>query len=135
DQTSYMKPAGRDIASDASYTAVVYFHGMGTQCHYEEISSLLQQFDQLIYKTHLAGDPPSLQKCQIEVEQGRAGSGLDNKPVTYHKVTQPPKPGSNQPATVRFYEAYWAAETVGGTNTFSVIAWVLKQAAKPIMVL
>ena len=47
-QTNYMKPAGRDTTSDADYTAVVYFHGMGSQRHYEEVSSLLQQFDQLI---------------------------------------------------------------------------------------
>jgi hypothetical protein len=135
DQTSYMKPAGRDTTFDADYTAVVYFHGMGTQRHYEEVSSLLQQFDQLIYKTHFPGNPRSLQRCTVEVEQGRRGSGLENMPVTYHKVIHPVKPGSNHPVTVRFYEAYWAAETVGGTNTLSVIAWVLKQAAKPIMVL
>jgi hypothetical protein len=135
DQTGYMKPAGRDTTSDADYTAVVYFHGMGTQRHYEEVTSLLQQFDQLIYKTHFPGNPRSLQKCSVEVEQGRMGSGVDNTPVTYHKVIHPLTPGSNQPATVRFYEAYWASETVGGTNTFSVLAWVLKQAAKPIMVL
>ncbi|MEO7912783.1 MAG: hypothetical protein ABIV47_24300 [Roseiflexaceae bacterium] len=135
DQTSYMKPAGRDATSDANYTAVVYFHGMGTQRHYEEVSSLLQQFDQLIYRNHFPGNPRSLQKCIVEVEQGRAGSGLENTPVTYHKVTHPVMPGSNDPVTVRFYETYWAAETVSGTNTLSVIAWVLKQVAKPIMVL
>jgi hypothetical protein len=135
DQTSYMQSAGHGPTSGADYTAVVYFHGIGSQRHYEEVSSLLQQFDQLIYKNQFPGNPRSLQKCIIEVEQGRVNSGLDSKAVTYHKVIQPLTPGSNQPATVRFYEAYWAAETVGGTNTLSVIAWVLKQAAKPIMVL
>jgi hypothetical protein len=130
-----MQPAGHDATSDDDYTAVVYFHGIGSQRHYEEVSSLLQQFDQLIYKNHFPGNPRSLQECIVEVEQGRANSGLDNKAVIYHKVTHPLTPGSNQPATVRFYEAYWAAETVGGTSTLSVIAWVLKQATKPIMVL
>jgi hypothetical protein len=135
DQTSYMQSSGHDATSDTAYTAVVYFHGIGSQRHYEEVSSLLQQFDQLIYKNHFPGNPRSLQKCSIEVEQGRMGSGLNNKPVTYHKIIHPGAQVSGQPKTVRFYEAYWAAETVGGTNTLSVIAWVLKQAAKPIMVL
>jgi len=104
------------------------------------VVALRQQFDQLIYKqliheAHCPGNPRSLKSSEIEVEQGRLGSGLQNKPVTYHKVTPPLTPGSNQPVKVRFYEAYWAAETVGGTNTLSVLAWVLKQAAKPITVL
>jgi hypothetical protein len=135
DQGSYMQPSGQSPTPDDHYTAVVYFHGIGSQRHYEEVSSLLQQLDQLIYKDHFPGNPRSLKNCIVEVEQGRVGSGLDNRAVTYHKVIHPLTPGSNQPATVRFYEAYWASETVGGTNTLSVIAWVLKQAAKPIMVL
>src|SRR3954466_6014346 len=86
DQTSYMQPASHSTASDADYTAVVYFQRIGSQRHYEEVSSLLQQFDQLIYKHHFPGNPRSLQTCMVEVEQGRVGRESVNKAVPTNKV-------------------------------------------------
>ncbi len=126
------------------YTAVVYFHGMGNQRRYEEVSSLLNQFDNLIFRQR-PRDRKMLHATQqnyseslayldlrpIALEQGRRGTALEGKSVAYSEVRNPLAlrtfEDADRSPTVRFYEAYWADHTAGGTNAFSTLNWVVRQ--------
>jgi len=46
------KPAG---PAPASYSSVVYFHGMGSQRRYEETSRLIDSIDRYLVRQHRSG--------------------------------------------------------------------------------
>lgn len=124
---------------DSRYTAVVYFHGMGNQRRYEEVSSLLTQLDNLVFIQRGASTQRYLDVRPIALERGRRGSGMDRKSVAYYEVRNPCADRNardpDRSPSVRFYESYWADYTAGGTKAFSTFNWVVRQWHRPLTVL
>jgi hypothetical protein len=124
----------------AKYTAVVYFHGMGSQRHYEELCLLVDRLDQAVYERSRAPgtayDGLRLHGRSARVERSRdpalAQQGRDVVYVVARAVDEHQERGSQ---TLRFYEAYWAPETVDGTSAMAVALWLFGEALKPLMIL
>jgi len=55
--------------------------------------------------------------------------------VVYLQAEAPPPDGESGTARARFYEAYWAPETVDGTKAAAVGWWLLRQAVRPLQLL
>lgn len=122
--------------TDEGYTAVLYFHGMGSQRRYEECSRLIDAIDTYLSNAYrqrgqrlgyLAGIKP-----RIEPSYG------DDKGTETYIRTRHAKPDSHKlweaPET-RFYEVYWAPIMAGMGSPGSVATWILKQAKRPLQTL
>ena len=92
---------------ESQHTAVIYFHGMGDQRHYEETSRLIDAMDRLLAKSsqnrgaaagRLVGIQPRIEVCRTDVTDT----------VTYIRTRYQPsqKEPGHPPQTVRFYEVY-----------------------------
>jgi hypothetical protein len=120
-----------------AYTAVVYFHGIGSQRRYEETSRLIDAMDALLTSDHLEyAENPALRD-----------TGLIRKIETFHEpdhekpdatVTAiraryfPPGAGNGVPGNeVRFYEAYWAPIMAGHATAWGVVKWAVSQVGRP----
>lgn len=141
DQSASSSTQSQPAASlpNSRYTAVVYFHGMGNQRRYEEVSSLLTQLDNLVFVQRGASPQRYLDVRPIALERGRRGSGMDRKSVAYYEVRNPcaqrDARDPDRSPSVRFYESYWADFTAGGTKAFSTFNWVVRQWHRPLTVL
>jgi pimeloyl-ACP methyl ester carboxylesterase len=123
---------------EKQYTAVVYFHGMGAQRRYEEISRLVDALDRLSYvrrDTVMAGIPVNkLTRIDARLEPSRvqAEQRLSYIRAYYDR-------GETQPegftTAYRFYEAYWAPLAAGKSSARSVIKWLFSQFKTPLLAL
>lgn len=127
--------ADAPFGAGPEYAAVVYFHGMGQQRHYEEMCRLVQRLDQYCYGRYAAGDTAFRDRRLVDIsgrtEPSRETDGDD---VVYvrTRLTQP-APASS--VNVRFYEAYWAPETAEAPGALSVAQWIVRQGATPLKTL
>jgi hypothetical protein len=118
--------------ADGRYTAVVYFHGMGSQKRYEEVSRLVDCLDQHA-QPPLADDAEKtgrLRKIRACIEPGRVDGKGDVsyvKLLHYHTVNH-----SHCRDGYRFYEAYWAPVAAGGISEWGVLKWMFQQIPNPI---
>ena len=103
------------------FTAVVYFHGIGQQSRYEELSRVIESFDD--YSVVNKGQ--HLQQFQAKLEASR--SDLSTQNVGYVSFEQDGK-------EYRFYEVYWAPLTTTGTTGLGVMAWFMKHILSPIRI-
>ncbi len=111
------------------HTAVIYFHGMGNQKRYEEVSRLIDALDRYDYESNNKGfrgidadlEPPN---GALAREVGYIDSVFIQK--NEKEVTR---------SVFRFYEAYWANLTAGGVKPREVLIWILKQSAMPLNLL
>jgi len=106
-----------------AHTAVIYFHGIGEQRRYEEISVLVEALDSQCSKKNTAG---VLQDIAPKVETNRVAGHSD---VAYIQAVYASKSVPSQTRTYRFYEAYWAPLTAEGISVFKVLRWSLRQLA------
>ena len=120
------KPAGSGTKAE-NYTALIYFHGMGEQRRYEEVSRLIDALDSYDFQfgdRHLSG---------IHFKSERPRSALP-RDVGYVEATY-----FNAQVTkrkkFRFYEAYYANLAAGGMRPLSVLWWMIQLALMPIWVL
>ncbi|MBE0671222.1 MAG: hypothetical protein IH588_11585 [Anaerolineales bacterium] len=111
------------------HTAVIYFHGMGDQKRYEEVSRLIDALDRYDYESKNKGfrgidadlEPPN---SDLTREVGYIDSVFIQRKET--EITR---------SVFRFYEAYWANLTAGGVGPREVLTWILKQSIIPLKLL
>ena len=122
------------------YVGVVYFHGMGSQRHYEEMCMLVDRLDHAAWELGRGGGPPfggiRLHDRSAEVELPRGTRvpqpGHD---VVYVRVAADDPRRSLPTRNLRFFEAYWAPDTANGTTALSVVLWLVRQLRKPVWLL
>lgn len=113
------------------YTAVVYFHGMGSQRRFEETSRLIDGIDHYLYDRHQDGKSCGfLTKIKPQLEPARA---KPDETVTfirtfYQSAARAP---SAEAKLVRFYEAYWAPVMAGQQSATGVLKWMARQIIRP----
>jgi hypothetical protein len=116
----------------ADYTAVVYFHGMGEQRRYEEVSRLIDVLDGYTYYSFHRENRPlgRLQNIRARLEPPR---GEGKRDVSYVRLDHTPANASTPKifTSFRFYEAYWAPVTAGGRSAWTVLRWMLRQILTP----
>ena len=118
-------------AQDAQkhYTALVYFHGIGEQRRYEEVSRLVDELDRYERDTKQAKDAP---EPSFQSEPTRAGfeEAIGRQEVGYIRVSY------NEKGTeYRFYEAYYADLLAAGIRPIEVFLWLLKLSLRPIKIM
>lgn len=115
---------GGDTASP--YTAVVYFHGMGSQRRYEEVSRLIDSIDR-----YLAGAQRGmLMKIAPRLEPGRADpDSIFTYIRTYFRDRA--ATGWTDTRQVRFHEVYWAPVMAGQKSVLGVMRWMGRQIMRP----
>lgn len=108
------------------HTAVIYFHGMGSQKRYEEVSRLVDALDRFDYESHNRGFRGIKATSETPTtDLGREVGFIDSVYID-HSSKNPQRPH------FRFYEAYWANLTAGGVPTKDVLLWILQQFFIPI---
>ncbi len=125
------KETGVKKGASSGYTSILYFHGMGEQRRYEEISRLVDALD--IYSHHTEGRG-ILKKIRPRMEPPR---GQRQKDVSYIRVLHgaKDKDGHRLTKNYRFYECYWAPIIAGGRPALDVIKWLAKQILTPLSIL
>jgi pimeloyl-ACP methyl ester carboxylesterase len=131
-----------------SYTAVVYFHGIGTQRRHEEISRLIDAIDQYSRTQDAAtiGNPRG-QEVNFEVSR-IASNAHDSDPVSFiefHRRVEIPKtevnaaqkrgepPPSPFRGAFRIYEGYWSSLIAQGLPAVTVLKWLVRRTTNPIL--
>ncbi len=107
------------------HTAVIYFHGMGDQKRYEEVSRLVDALDRYDYESEnrgFRGIDADLELPNTDI--GREVGYIDSVFIYKNSDVKTRK-------VFRFYEAYWANLTAGGIPTREVLIWLLKQSITP----
>src|SRR5688500_3569288 len=106
-----------------TYTALVYFHGMGDQRRYEELSGLIDSFER--YTRANESTTGRLDLIQPALELPRNGSGLQRE-VAYVEMRRQRRLSvrTADQSVFRFYEVYWAPIAAGGTSTRDVLFWL-----------
>ena len=116
------------------YTAVIYFHGMGSQRRYEELSRLVDAIDKFL--THSdrdggKGGGKGLLRGIVPKLEPLIGSR--EKTIAYIEAEYDPKKdgewGEKNP--VRFYEVYWAPVMAGNRSVKRVLKWMFSQVLRP----
>ncbi len=114
------------------FTAVIYFHGMGSQRRLEETSRLIDSLDKhsRTINSWLAGVT-----CHVE-----PSLVVPDEMVQFIRTVHRPQNGSGSanPRSlphVQFYEGYWAPITAKGVKPWTVFWWLLTQAFRPFTVL
>lgn len=131
--------AGTAAPQDTHYAAVVFFHGMGEQRHYESLAQMVQALDAWVYRCYRVNQPvfptPRLRDIETRREPLR-GDKDKSGTVTYmaarYEVANEASPTRGR---VRFYEAYWAPATGEGTTAREVAWWLLRQGLRPLSVI
>lgn len=121
-------------ASSAGYEAVVYFHGIGEQRRYEEVSRLVDSLDGYAHEATASaagGEAPGLlMKIRPRFEPARDDRLGD---VTYLRVIRA-RPDGERTAH-RFFEVYWAPITAGGRPAREVVLWLMGKLTTPLAML
>lgn len=120
-----------------TYTAVVYFHGIGQQRHYEQVCRLVQRLDEFSYARYASGDPAYKERRLVEIV-GRADpwniasmDGEEGEDVVSVR-TRLSQPEGAPPVHVKFFEAYWAPEAADAPGALSVVHWIARQFRTPL---
>ncbi|MDJ0391523.1 hypothetical protein QMO56_25805 [Roseomonas sp. E05] len=114
----------------AQYTAVIYFHGMGSQRRFEESSRLIDGLDSFLADSHAQGNSRGfLSKIAPRLEPARDDP---SKTYTFIRVLYHPSASKDAPnAQIRFYEVYWAPLMVGERSPTGVLRWMFRQVLRP----
>jgi hypothetical protein len=122
-------------AAEPGYVAVVYFHGMGSQRRYEELSRLIDALDCFANGHSKSSNGQEFVGIRAQLER------QNNQPphdwVGYVELIRKAKQanGGWSRSEFRFYEAYWAHVTAGGVPTREVLTWLLAQVMTPLRAL
>jgi hypothetical protein len=120
-------------ATRASYSSVVYFHGMGSQRRYEETSRLVDCLDKYLVRQHRGGNSLGmLRNIRVRVEPLR-GDPQPKGIIGYIRTifSGGPKAEAEPPRSVRFYEVYWAPVMADSKSAWGVAKWLFKQPLRP----
>lgn len=130
-------PAASAPPVSPPYTAVVYFHGIGQQRHYEQMCRVAQRLDEYVFARSTAGDAAfdrlRLARSEARSEPHREGS--EHEDVSYLRTNLRDQTGHGAPVHVRFYEAYWAPEAADAPGALQVALWLARQIKTPLRIL
>ena len=119
-----------------AYTAVVYFHGMGSQRRFEEISRLIDCLDKYSYDHRDTTGAVAEVHADIEPPRGTCKEDVSFVKCIRLAPTAVGEPaGTRRGTDVRFYEVYWAGLTAGGVPSLQVVTWLLRQLPYPFTAL
>ena len=122
------QPSDEKKDETQSYTALVYFHGIGEQRRYEEVSYLVDALED--YDSGLQN--PRMKNLEFDFEQPRRPKL--SRDVGYIRVTCEAK--NDEPGTeYRFYDAYYANLTAGGVSSLEVFHWLIRQSLVPVKIM
>lgn len=125
-------------AAERPFVAVVVFHGMGQQRHYELVAEVVESLDAHVFRQHRT-NPANFRAPRLSRVTKREMDRGDGKGKTSddreHVFVQAEYPVDGKSARVRFYEGYWAPAAVGGTSTHSVLTWLAAQIFRPFKLL
>lgn len=114
------------------YTAVVHFHGMGSQRRLEETSRIIDALDSFQHAEFKAGRPLGFFR-KIEprfIPPETVGS----EPDAYVRATFfPPQDAPSR--NLRFHEAYWAPVMAEEKSALSIALWLVAQWRRPFQTL
>ncbi|HOV02974.1 MAG TPA: hypothetical protein PLG99_01090 [Kaistiaceae bacterium] len=117
-----------EAESGNRYVGVIYFHGMGSQRRYEEVSRLIESVDGYLAAKKAAGESRGfLGDIKPRLEPSRVTAG---KNATYIGADYVDGSGA-KPVKVRFHEVYWAPIMAGQRSALGVFKWILKRAVRP----
>lgn len=130
-------PEGSDGSSRSAakgYTAVVVFHGMGQQRHYELLWRVVESLDAYVLARAKPGAKHIHKRLMLKTRRERLNASVapTQDELVYVEAAHA---GDPQAQRVRFYEGYWAPATVDGTSAASVLAWLIGQIPRPLKVL
>ena len=119
------------------YTALVYFHGIGEQKRYEEVSRLVDELERYDREKQKPKDEGASRPGQAGRDNGLIVTGFEfeeprsdlTRDVGYIRMTR--KDMLGQDREYRFYDAYYANQTAGGQPPLEVFLWLLKLAYNP----
>lgn len=115
----------------ARYTAVIYFHGMGNQRRFEEMSRLIDSIDQFLAQSHQAGESRGfLTQIKPQLEPGREKPDQTFTHIRAIYRTSPQQDWSSA-RLVRFHEVYWAPVMAGQKSALGVLKWIGRQLGRP----
>lgn len=122
----------------APYTAIVYFHGIGTQRRWEEISRLVDAFDQHA-QTQDGATIGRLRDLNPGTEKNRVTSQDDARYVSYVNFRRLTKQGPESQfkyvESFRLYEGYWSSIIAEGVPPLDVLSWAFNRALTPFFAL
>lgn len=111
--------------------SVVYFHGMGEQRRFEEVSQLIDSLDKYSGNERRLRqrDTGGLAKIRPRIEESRLGD--DRADVSYISAKFFP-PNGERGANCKFYEVYWAPLMAPSPSMVSVLIWLFSTLLRPI---
>ncbi len=114
------------------YTAVIHFHGMGSQRRLEESSHLIDALDSFQYAEFKAGRPLGFfRKIEPRLTPPETEGG---EPDAYVRATFFP-PADARPRNLRFHEAYWAPIMAEEKSAVSIALWLVAHWRRPFQTL
>jgi hypothetical protein len=117
-----------------SYTAIIYFHGMGAPRRHEEISRLTDALDQ--FSSNLdVGSVGRLREQRVLFEPSRTDEDEDVAFVRIYRVVKRFGRSYRRESRLRIYEGFWSPSTVGGYSWIVVLFWLISRFGNPIRVL
>ena len=122
----------------SEYTAVVYFHGIGQQRHYEEMCRLVQRLDEFVSSRSGSGtNDPDFHEIRLDTRPRSEPYGGSESEVAADIVylTTRVSGGGRASQQVRFFEAFWAPETAEAPGAMEVVAWLARQLGTPLRLL
>lgn len=123
-------PEPAPAVSKAPYSAVVYFHGMGSQRRYEETSRIVDCLDRYVVGRHRDGKSLGvLRDIKARVEPLR--SNPPSNDIVGYIRTRFLNLDAGEASTVRFYEAYWAPVMAGNKSAWGIAKWAFRQPLRP----
>jgi hypothetical protein len=135
------QPSANGESKQQPYTALVYFHGIGEQKRFEEVSRLVDELESYDrekrkYKGQEKPQPAPAENDNplivtgFEFEEPRSNLERD---VGYIRMTRQDLHGQDR--EYRFYDAYYANQVAGGQPPLEVFLWLLKLARRPVDIL
>ena len=111
------------------YTAVVHFHGMGSQRRLEETSRLIDALDGFQYSEFKAGRPLGrLRQIEPRLITNEIESNEPHAYIRAYLVGSQTAPWRN----LRFHEAYWAPVMAEEKSALSIVFWIVAQWRRPV---
>lgn len=132
------QPSADEQLEKQPYTALVYFHGIGEQKRYEEVSRLVDELERYDRDKPKPKGQGTSQPAQAGNDNGLVVTGFEfeeprsdrlTRDVGYIRITR--KDVLGQDREYRFYDAYYANQTAGGQPPLEVFLWLLKLAYNP----
>lgn len=128
------KPRVAASSSGKTYTAILYFHGMGTPRRHQEISRLTDALDQFA-ECQDAASVGRLRGQEAAFEPPRAYQEEEVAFVSLIRLVKRFGDRFRWEGAFRIYEGYWSPSTAGGYSSARVFWWLLLRTASPIRVL